>query len=315
MNPVQGPSRSVATGRATVVPTGVPWWVVVIGFLGFVAGYAAATAYISNVSVANEISTVDFDLWVAVLGALAGWSVAILVLASIWLTRLARLFTRLRPRAVWGWVLGVAAIDIVLAVFLYAGAATAADEQRLDIRLTRETQPLSLAIGLCMVPALVTFLALRSLARDDENWQEPGSGRMLLVIRSRAELRRLTTVLGVLLTLLVVATGLRRRALLAYDPGLPIPAAQVLLYGLLFAVLLGLMYLASTSAIDRRAALFLDEFAPLPDPGAGDLGTPLARRNDLGAVIGAGGSWRSFETTVVIVAPLLTALIGIATGN
>jgi hypothetical protein len=203
----------------------------------------------------------------------------------------------------WQQDMAVYAVDLLLDVLV-----------RSDGRTYRVCDVDELAQAIAGGP-LVTFLALRSLARDDENWQEPGSGRMLLVIRSRAELRRLTTVLGVLLTLLVVATGLRRRALLAYDPGLPIPAAQVLLYGLLFAVLLGLMYLASTSAIDRRAALFLDEFAPLPDPGAGDLGTPLARRNDLGAVIGAGGSWRSFETTVVIVAPLLTALIGIATGN
>jgi hypothetical protein len=32
-------------------------------------------------------------------------------------------------------------------------------------------------------------------------------------------------------------------------------------------------------------------------------------------VVGVGGSWRTFETTVVIAAPLITALIGSALGS
>jgi hypothetical protein len=57
----------------------------------------------------------------------------------------------------------------------------------------------------------------------------------------------------------------------------------------------------------------IDEFTPLPDPADPDLSDHLRKRNDLASMTGGGGSWRTFETTVVIAAPLLSALIGAAT--
>jgi hypothetical protein len=42
----------------------------------------------------------------------------------------------------------------------------------------------------------------------------------------RAELRRLLATFGAFLTLLVITTGMRRRALLAYDPELWVPPEQ-----------------------------------------------------------------------------------------
>ena len=66
-------------------------------------------------------------------------------------------------------------------------------------------------------------------------------------------------------------------------------------------------------ALDARAALLVDEFAPLPDPAAGAITEQIGRRNDLGGLVGLGGSWRTFESVVVVAAPLLTALIGSAT--
>ncbi len=170
-------------------------------------------------------------------------------------------------------------------------------------------------VGLCMAPGLVGFMALRSLATADANWREPGLCRLRLLIRLRGELRRLLATFGAFLTLLVVATGMRRRALLALDPDVVVPPEQVLLYGLVFAVLLGLFYVAASSAIDGRAERFVEEFEPLPDPADETLSDKLRRRTDLGLLVGSGGSWRSFETTVVIAAPLLTPLIGSATGG
>jgi hypothetical protein len=77
--------------------------------------------------------------------------------------------------------------------------------------------------------------------------------------------------------------------------------------------LLGLFYGAAAAAMDGRVQRLLEEFTPLPDPADPALSDHLRQRNDLAALIGGGGSWRSFETTVVIAAPLLTALIGSAT--
>jgi len=120
---------------------------------------------------------------------------------------------------------------------------------------------------------------------------------------------------GGLLTLVVVATGVLRRALLAVEPDTAIPPEAVVIYGLVFVALLGLFYVAASSAIDGRARRFVDEFAPLPDPSDENLSERLRRRDDLATLVGSGGAWRSFETTVVIAGPLLTALIGSATGS
>jgi hypothetical protein len=136
-----------------------------------------------------------------------------------------------------------------------------------------------------------------------------------LLIRLRHDLRRVLATLGAFLTVLVVATGMRRRALLAFDADLSIPPEPVLLYGLVFAILLGLFYVAASSAIDHRAQRFIDSFAGLPDPADETLSDSLRKRADLAALVGNGGTWRSFETTVVIAAPLITALIGSATAT
>ena len=50
-------------------------------------------------------------------------------------------------------------------------------------------------------------------------------------------------------------------------------------------------------------------------PADPELSDRLGRGTEPGGLVGVGGTWRSFETTVVIAAPLLTALIGIATGK
>ena len=80
-------------------------------------------------------------------------------------------------------------------------------------------------------------------------------------------------------------------------------------------VLLGLFYVAASSALDGRAQRFIDEFASLPDPADEAISERVRKRKDLAELVGSGGSWRSFETVVVIAAPLLTALIGSAVGR
>jgi hypothetical protein len=123
-----------------------------------------------------------------------------------------------------------------------------------------------------------------------------------LVLRLRTELQRLLAVFGAFLTLIVVATGMRRRALLALNSDLHIPPEEVLLYGLVFAALLGLFYITASSSIDVRAGRLLDEFAPLPDPLDPQFSDRIGRRNDLAGVTGLGGSLRTFGSIVVVAA-------------
>lgn len=291
---------------------GLPAWTPFVGFGLFIVGYAGTLVYVKNTDAADQLDgVVQFDMWIALLSALGGFAIVAAMFYVIWLGRAIRLGDRVPGRSVATWVGIVVLVLAVVFAGLFSGASGA--EASIDKDLAEQTRPIVILVALCAIPGLVGFVALRSIASDDANWAESDRCRVRLVMALRAELRRLLTTFGAFLTLLVVTTGMRRRALLAFDPDLSVPPEQVLLYGLLFAVLLGAFYGLATTAIDARAKRMLDEFAPLPGPTDPTLSEQLQRRSDISTLVGSGGSWRSFETTVVIAAPLLTALIGIAT--
>ncbi|MDQ1423249.1 MAG: hypothetical protein QOD72_747 [Acidimicrobiaceae bacterium] len=292
------------------------WLLPAAGFVLFVLGFWTARSYVRSRAAADDFAgfEVDYDLWAALMGAMGGFALAACAYFVIWLVGIRRLF-RSRPgvRAELSWVASVLIIEVVVfGSLLIAGSS---DKPSIDTSLAMQTRPVIFAAAALVTTGLVAFMALRSVAVGDENWLESGLCRVRLVIRLRAELRRLLATFGAFLTLIVVATGMRRRALLAANSNLLVPPEQVVLYGLVFAVMLGLFYATASSAIDNRAQQLLDEFAPLPNPADEKLSDQLRRRNDVTSLIGGGGSWRTFETTVVIAAPLLSALIGIATGK
>ena len=285
-------------------------------FVLFVAGFWAAAFYIQQIPVADRFDDVEveFGLWVALIGALGGFALAACLCFVTWLAELVRLFDRVRVATVVTWVVSVLVVGATVFVSLFVTGGSA--EEDIGQELTSQTRPVVIVVGLCMAPGLVALLALRSAATEESNWLEPGACRLRLLIRLRTELRTVLAMLGAFLTVLVIATGMRRRALLALEiPGLAVPREQVLLYGLVFAVLLGLFYVAANSAIDLRAQRFIDEFASLPDPADEAISDQVRKRKDLTELVGSGGTWRSFETVVVIAAPLLTALIGSATST
>ena len=289
-----------------------PAWAPVVGFGLFIIGYAGTLVYVDSTDAADRLDgVVQFEMWVALLSALGGFALVAAMFFVIWLGRAVRLGDRVSRRSMATWLGVVLLVLAVVFTGLFAGASGA--EASIDKDLAVQTRPIVILVGLCAIPGLVGFLALRSIAADDANWAESDRCRVRLVMAVRSELRRLLATFGAFLTLLVITTGMRRRALLAFDPDLSVPPEQVLLYGLLFAVLLGAFYGLATTAIDARAQRMLDEFAPLPGPTDPTLSEQLQRRSDISTLVGSGGSWRSFETTVVIAAPLLTALIGIAT--
>jgi hypothetical protein len=280
----------------------------------FVVGLWAASSYVAGLPVADRFADVVlFGMWAGLFGALVGFALVSCLFAVVWLSGLLSLGDRVRAGNVAAWFGTVLVVLSTVFGLLFAGGANAADS--VDKSLATQSRPLIVVAALLQIPGLAAFLALRFIASEDAHWRESGACRLRLVLRLRAELRRLLAMFGAFLTLLVITTGLRRRALLELDPGLVLPAEQVLLYGLVFAVLLGLFYVVAAGAIDRRAEGLLDEFAPLPEPADPLLSDVLRRRSDLASLTGGGGSWRTFETTVVIAAPLLTALIGSAIGS
>ena len=163
------------------------------------------------------------------------------------------------------------------------------------------------------MPGLVGILALRSFASDDNQWSDGPARQVSRVVEMRRYLRRLLAALGLLLTLLVVATAARRQTILSFKAGSNFAPESVILYGIMFAGILALFHLPAATEINRRCEKLLSIHAPIPSLDAPDISTPLTRRDDLATWLGMGESWRaSFESGVLVFAPLLTALLGVA---
>jgi hypothetical protein len=111
----------------------------------------------------------------------------------------------------------------------------------------------------------------------------------------------------------VVVTAGRRQLVLAFYKDAAYPQAYPVLIGLIFAAVLAMFHVSASMAINSRCGRLLDDYAPIPSPRADDISTPLRRRQDLAAFLGADSSWQqSFQNGVFVLAPLLTALIGTA---
>jgi hypothetical protein len=277
------------------------------------AAFTGCSWYMQHHPVADRFTDAkaEYGIWTAVFAAVTGYAAASTAFGWCFLRGVLQLSKHHRWPNVVRWILIVVLVGgLVHGAMAFSAARTATPTEH---KLQSLTLPLIVLISLLATPALAGFLALRAVALDDRCWAEDKVCQMRLLIRLRAECQRLLVVLSVLLTLLVIATGLRRRALLAIRVNTP--EESVLLYGLVFATLLALFYLAASSALDSRCEKFLKLHADLPDPDDPELSAAASRRKDLAAFIGVGGSWSTFATVAVVASPLLTALLGSATGK
>lgn len=285
----------------------------------FAAGVAVSAVHLGTSDVGRSLRDVpEFGLWFGLLAAVVGLAGVVCLYGIIWLIGLRALIAGAGRRSTISVVLPpLVVLGLVFGALILPGAATPAGSQcLLAHRLDQTVRPLTLGSGLLMIPALACFLALRRLATDPAGWAGDLRHQMLTLIAAKSELRRVLTVLGGILALLVVTTGMRRRALLSLgDPETSrcVPAESVLLYGLIFAVVLGLFYLLAATALDARAAALLENLEPFPDPTAASFVDRMARRSELVSAMGGSSSLASFQTAVVVAAPLLSALFGIAT--
>jgi hypothetical protein len=288
----------------------------VVILVAFIVGYFATEAFINTRAVADEFDPVseEFGLWTAVLGVVGGLALASVMYCVAAVVGVGRLFAGLSWQTVGAALLG--AVAPLAAIFAALIVGSTGVPESIDKRLAEATRPFILGAGACAVPGLMGMLLLRALARQDSEWSETSRCRVALVLRLRTDLRRLLAILGAFLTTLVIATGLRREAVLALAPQTHLPAVSVVLYGFVFAALLGLFYAAASSAVDARASALIETNVALPAPDAKDLVEIIQRRRALESLVGLGDSpWRTFESVVVVAAPLLSALVGTAVGN
>jgi hypothetical protein len=252
----------------------------------------------------------ELELWAVLIGLFIGYAVAASLVTTQWLWRLLTLF---KPKVSWAWMRwAITIVFMNLPIQLVVGG--------LFVNTTSHTRPHEHEIAVVTIiglvtalPGLIGFLAIRSLAVDDRQWNEPPRCLIHLINRLRRQLRQFLGVLGLFLTLIVVTTSARRRTLLAIDPSTVFPPEFVILYGLVFAGLLALLHVAASTAIEGRCESLLEEFAQVPSPDAADLDSQMQRRRNIESLLGIGVGWQqSFQNGVVVFAPLLTALIGTA---
>lgn len=288
----------------------------------FTLCFAAAAGYLRSAGLDPRLTRLpEFGLWTVLLAVVAGFASVGCLYGTIWLRGLRNLFpVSQRPSVprLLGPILLV--LGLVFTALIVGGMlgprTTIVDVGR---QLDHVVRPVSVTSGVLISPALAGFLAIRRLAERPASWQGSAREQILRLIEVRAELRRLLSLLGGFLTLIVVTTGMRRRALevfnsrVAAPEQVQVPKESVLLYGATFAVVLGLFYLAAASALDTRAAAVVEAIEPFPDPASESFVERMAKRAELSSAVGGSGSMASFETAVVVASPLLTALLGIAT--
>ena len=261
----------------------------------------------------TQANRAALELWAGLEGLLCGYGLAALVAMTHWSRQVLKIFRPAVPKlSIIRWVL-VTCLTLATTWLATANIPAGSVNGRPVHPFSGEIAGLSLAGSIVAIPGLIGFLALRSLAGNDSQWDEKPQCQILMALQLRRHLRRLLGTFGLFLTLFVVTTAARRQLILAFYKDATYPQDYPLLIGLVFAAMLALFHVSATMAINWRCERLLDEYAPVPNPRADDISTPLSRRRDLAAFLGTDSSWQqAFQNGIFVLSPLLTALIGTA---
>lgn len=253
------------------------------------------------------------QLWAGLIGLLCGYGLAAVLVITRWSWQLLRTF---KPRFPWksaGWWFLATGLTILIIPLLMESIPAGSMNGRPVHPFSHQIMVLSVVGLVAAIPGFAGFLAVRSLAGDDSQWKKEPRCQILMVVWLRQNLRRFLGTFGLFLTLFVVAAAARRQFILASYKDVAYSPDYAVLLGLIFAAVLALYHAWATMAINSRCERLLNDYAPIPSPRADDISTPLSRRQDLAAFLGADSSWQqTFQNGVFVLAPLLTALIGTA---
>lgn len=127
--------------------------------------------------------------------------------------------------------------------------------------------------------------------------------------RLRADLETLLAILGILVSLAVIASAALRGLTISVDPDTALPAEAVISYGILLSVLLALIYVPAYLTLLGAGRALQDQLAPLLSVEHPGFTQRLDLRDRLGALLGLDVSATvSFRAGVAIVSPLLGSL-------
>lgn len=283
----------------------------VAGF--FACGYWLAFWLVRDSAVVAELyaagtAGAELDIWTTLLGAIGGSALVIGALAVVGFLRLKEL-DDIGPdrRSVMASFGAALFVQMVLLVSLVRSSDEVGDAA-LAGRVSDATLPVTLTVATFLWPALALFVALRLSAASD-NWPQENSVSVEALDTLRLLLGRLTAALGGFLTLTVIATGARRRALNIYQGAELVSTEQVLVYGGVISLVLGAFYTFANLGIVDRARKMTREMAPISGEDEEALFDQLDRRRKMLDLLGGSRSWKRFESSVAIASPLLTAAI------
>jgi len=176
-------------------------------------------------------------------------------------------------------------------------------------------------LGLIVViPALLTLYSIDEGCRDDYPGRKT-TGYVEEYFVMRALLRRVLVIMGVVISLIVVATGAYFNALRAYrdadHPKVKVPSqASLLAYGALFVAVLVAMFLPVFVGVRQRGDRIVDDDIQLVAPGNAALSDNLDKRLELRKYLGLEDNLRDqFERSVLVLSPLLTAALSTFLGK
>jgi hypothetical protein len=297
------PSTASEEAQIPVPPAHVVLWGAIVGaLLGLAILFAdAATWDGGEYDLANEG---PFLLWAAAIAAQTmAWVLAFPAIRSIsrrWRTP-ARAHS-LEVRAATGALLFLGVTISVLPP-LIGDLPETVPHRGLKMAVLNLT-----AFGLAIYAARAMWYA----AADARALRHRGAadlGALLHHRRLRADLELLLAILGLLVTLAVIASAALRALTEHVDPEEALPAQSVILYGLILSLVLALVYVPAHLTVLRCGQALRDRVAPLvalDDEGFADR---LARRDRLGAFLGLDvAATASFRTGVAILSPLLGSL-------
>jgi hypothetical protein len=306
------------TGRASGFSNA--WFLIALGLvclLGAVVVYQSIMRAHATVLFHGQ-NTSLLKIWAILMGATTGCALAVGLWLGLWLRGFLRRFANPIGWRTWAsWLLIIAVVlGAALSVSKLVLPSSSVIVAHIDLQHL-QTRVVTFIGVVAAVPGLLGFLAIHLMATRKDQWPaQPDDAALATIVRLidiRRDLQRILAGLGLLLTILVITTAARRQEVLSVAPTSAFPPEFVTLYGLIFAALLAFFHGIATAAVNLRCRSLLDEFAGLPSPNNPDLTTRLERRNALGTLLGLAGSWfASFQSGVIILAPLLTALIGTA---
>jgi hypothetical protein len=169
--------------------------------------------------------------------------------------------------------------------------------------------------GLFAAPGIVGMCLVRYLAAGSDSDSEADAAHQVGRINElRRMLQRLLNAVGIMLVLFVIASEARRRALGAVNGGRNVyPPDFIVISGLALAALLAVFHIAATAAIDTEAQRLVNDAVPIPDLDAPQLDEAIHQREAIAGLLGSRASWfESFQSGVVVLAPLIAAITGIA---